>query len=118
MSLQTRLALTVMATLSVPLTVAAILLALVLPAQLTRHTDREVLSARDAVHAVLVEQCDSLQSVGAGPRRAGDVPGLTDATVRTVPLGNPSGASGQVGVRCPAGADRSGQSDHSRPPTG
>jgi diguanylate cyclase (GGDEF)-like protein len=68
-SLQSRLALTVMACLAVPLTAAAVLLALVLPSQLSGHVNSETLTARTTLRALLDQQCRVLeqtaQAVGA-----------------------------------------------------
>jgi two-component system cell cycle response regulator len=118
LSLQTRLALTVMATLSVPLTVAAILLALVLPAQLTRHTDREVLASRDAVHVVLIEQCDSLQAYARLLGFQATVSGLTDSTVKSITLGGTNPGTGTIGVVALVKPNGKVAAIQSRPPEG
>lgn len=79
MSLQSRLALTVMATLAVPLTVAAVLLALLLPGQLSSHVNSETLTARTTLRALLDQQCHVLEQTAQSVAAVSTITNLKDS---------------------------------------
>jgi diguanylate cyclase (GGDEF)-like protein len=77
--LQSRLALTVMATLAVPLTVAAVLLALLLPGQLSSHVNTETSTARTTLRALLDQQCHVLEQTAQSVAAVSSVNNLRDS---------------------------------------
>ena len=92
MSLQSRLALTVMATLAVPLTVAAVLLTVLLPGQLSRHVNTQARTARDTLRALVTTQCHTVESTAqaiaaaAAAAATGSQTGLRSSSAITDPV--------------------------------
>jgi diguanylate cyclase (GGDEF)-like protein len=81
--LQSRLALTVMATLAVPLTVAAVLLALLLPGQLSGHVNSETMTARNTLRTLINQQCQLLEQTATSVAAVSTLNNLKDsATAR------------------------------------
>src|SRR4051794_38699586 len=68
-----------MATLAVPLTVAAVLLALLLPASLSSHVNSETLTGRTTLRTLITQQCNLLQQTATSVAAVSTLNNLKDS---------------------------------------